>query len=149
LQAFDYISVSSLEQAITLLHQFGEHARPLSGGTDLIVQLRGGQRRANLLVDIKPLAELNQLTFDPLQGLTIGSAVPCTRLCNDPTLCQHYPGLLDAISLIGGVQINRATLVENLCSALPAPTAFPPDRGSSLLRSLVERQPPGGIRSSC
>jgi len=126
LQAFDYVPATSLEQALSLLTQHGEHARPLSGGTDLIVQLRGNLRRTKLLVDIKPVPELNQLSYDPSQGLTVGAAVPCTRLCSDPTLCEHYPGLVDAASLIGGVQIqSRATLGGNLCNASPAADSLP------------------------
>jgi len=126
MQAFDYIAASSLEQVIGLLHQHGEQARPLSGGTDLIMQLRSGQRRTKLLVDIKSVTEVNYLTYDPTHGLTIGAAVPCARLCSDAALEAYYPGLLEAISLIGGTQIqSRATLGGNLCNASPAADSLP------------------------
>jgi xanthine dehydrogenase FAD-binding subunit len=126
MQAFDYISASSLDQVIGLLHQHGENARPLSGGTDLIMQLRSGQRRVKLLVDLKKVPEVNQLTYDPLQGLSIGAAVSCVRLCSDPALNEYYPGLLEAVSLIGGTQIqSRATLGGNLCNASPAADSLP------------------------
>jgi len=126
MQAFDYIAASSLDQVIGLLHQHGENARPLSGGTDLVMQLRSGQRRVKLLVDIKPVHEVNQLIYDPLQGLSIGAAVSCVRLCSDPVLNEYYPGLLEAISLIGGTQIqSRATLGGNLCNASPAADSLP------------------------
>ena len=126
MQAFDYIAASSLEQVIGLLHQHGEQARPLSGGTDLIMQLRSGQRRVKLLVDIKSVTEVNDFIYDPTQGLVIGAAVPCARLCSDPTFCEQYPGLLEAVSLIGGTQIqSRATLGGNLCNASPAADSLP------------------------
>jgi xanthine dehydrogenase FAD-binding subunit len=126
LQPFNYIAAQNLEQVIALLSQHGENARLLSGGTDLIVQLRTGQRRTKLLVDIKPLPDVNQLSYDPQQGLTIGAAVPCTRLSKDPALREHYPGLVEALSLIGGVQIqSRATLGGNLCNASPAADSIP------------------------
>jgi CO/xanthine dehydrogenase FAD-binding subunit len=102
LQAFDFISAHSLEQVLSLLSLYGENARLLSGGTDLIVQMRSGLRRAELLVDIKPVPELNLLSYDSLQGLTIGAAVSCARLCSDPLVRQHYPGLVEAVALIGG-----------------------------------------------
>ena len=126
MQAFDFISAHSLEQVLSLLSLYGENARLLSGGTDLIVQMRSGLRRAELLVDIKPVPELNLLSYDPLQGLTIGAAVSCARLCNDPLVRQHYPGLVEAVALIGGVQIqSRATLGGNLCNASPAADSPP------------------------
>lgn len=126
MQAFDYIAAKSIEQAVTLLSQHGENARLLSGGTDLIGQMRSGLRRLALLVDIKPVPEVNVLSYDPLQGLIIGAAVPCVRLCSDPAVLAHYPGLVDAVSLIGGVQIqSRASLGGNLCNASPAADCIP------------------------
>jgi carbon-monoxide dehydrogenase medium subunit len=125
-QAFDYVSVHNIEIAVSLLDQYKENARVLSGGTDLINQLREGRRRAALLVDIKPIPEVNQITYDPIQGLWIGAAVSCLCLCSDPTVAARYPGLVDAASLIGGIQIQaRASLGGNLCNASPAADSIP------------------------
>jgi carbon-monoxide dehydrogenase medium subunit len=126
LQAFDYVSAHDVKQVVSLLSLHGENARILNGGTDLIVQLRGGVRRASLLVDIKSIPEVNQLTYDPTLGLSIGAAVPCWRICSHPAVLEHYPGLVDAVSLIGGVQIqSRATVGGNLCNASPAADSIP------------------------
>ena len=126
MQAFDYVAAQSVEQLISLLSQHGEKARILNGGTDLIVQLRGGTRQTSLLVDIKPIPELNQLTYDPDQGLTIGSAVPCWKLCSQPEVIEQFPGLVESAALIGGVQIqSRATVGGNLCNASPAADSIP------------------------
>jgi CO/xanthine dehydrogenase FAD-binding subunit len=126
MQAFDYIAASSLDQAVGLLSQHGEQASPLNGGTDLIVQLRSGQRRVKLLVDIKNIPEANWLTYDASLGLTIGAAISCAKLCSDPTISALYPGLCEAAALIGGTQIQaRATLGGNLCNASPAADSLP------------------------
>jgi CO/xanthine dehydrogenase FAD-binding subunit len=126
LQAFEYVSAQNVEQVVSLLSLHGEQARVLNGGTDLIVQLRGGTRRASLLVDIKPVPEVNQLSYDPERGLSIGAAVPCWSLCAHPAVKAYYPGLAEAASLIGGVQIqSRATLGGNLCNASPAADSIP------------------------
>ena len=126
MKAFDYVAAHSVEQVISLLNLHGEEARVLSGGTDLIVQLREGRKQAALLVDIKAVSEVNQLSYHPLQGLLIGAAVPCWRVCHDPAVVAHYPGLVDAAGLIGGRQIqSRASLGGNLCNASPAADSIP------------------------
>jgi carbon-monoxide dehydrogenase medium subunit len=66
------------------------------------------------------------LDFDPARGLRFGAAVPCFRLSEDPAIRAAYPALVDATSLIGGVQIqSRATLGGNLCTSSPAADSAP------------------------
>lgn len=126
MKAFDYVAAQRIEQVVSLLSRHGDNVRVLSGGTDLIVQMREGRKQAALLVDIKAVPEVNLLSYDPIQGLLIGAAVSCWRICNDPAVAEHYPGLVDAAALIGGIQIqNRASLGGNLCNASPAADSIP------------------------
>jgi carbon-monoxide dehydrogenase medium subunit len=90
------------------------------------VQLREGRKKAQLVVDIKGIPEANELVYDPSTGLLFGAAVSCYRICAEQTISNAYPGLIDAISLIGGVQIQgRASVGGNLCNASPAADAIP------------------------
>lgn len=126
MQAFDYVAANSIKEAVGLLSQDGDRARVLAGGTDLLVQLREGRLRAGLLVDIKSIPELNELTFDTMAGLRLGAAVPCFRIYSDTTVAKAYPGLIDAVSLIGGIQIQgRASVGGNLSNASPAADTIP------------------------
>lgn len=126
LHAFDYVAPSTLAEAITLLQQRGDRARVLSGGTDLIVQVREDRRALDLMIDAKNIPELVELTFDPVAGLTLGAAVSCQRMYNHPEIVKAYPGLIDAAELIGGTQIqNRASFGGNLCNSSPAADSIP------------------------
>ena len=126
MQQFRYIRAHNVEHAATLLLQHDGRARILAGGTDLIVALRERRLETELVIDIKGIPEVSELSFDPVEGLRIGSSVPCHRIYNDATTVAKYPGLIDAASLIGGIQIQgRASLGGNLCNASPAADSIP------------------------
>ena len=76
----DFAVPKTLSEALELMVSHGERARPIAGGTDILVQLRGGRRSADLLVDVKAIPELNQISYDPQTGLVLGAALPCYRI---------------------------------------------------------------------
>lgn len=101
-------------------------AFPMAGGTDLLVLLRSGRIEMDVLVDIKRIPETNRLAYDSREGLTIGAAVQCFRLCEDRQVRDLYPALVDSASLIGGVAVQgRATIGGNLCNAAPSADFVP------------------------
>ena len=71
MEAIEFIAPKTVADAVAALAAKGDRARMLAGGTDVLVQLRGGRRRAELLVDAKSIPELNQLSYSPRQGLTL------------------------------------------------------------------------------
>ncbi len=126
MQAFDYAAARSVDEVVSLLARHGDQARVLAGGTDIIVQVREGRRQVQMLVDVKGIPEVNQLSYDASQGLTIGAAVPCYKIYADEDIAGAYPGLIDAVSLVGGIQIQaRASVGGNLCNASPAADTIP------------------------
>jgi len=123
---FQYARASSISELVSLLLSDEDGTRILAGGTDLLAQLREGRKKARVLVDIKELPEANQLSYDPQAGLVIGAAVPCFRILKNAAITSNYSGLIDAVELIGGVQIQgRATLGGNLCNSSPAADSIP------------------------
>lgn len=125
-QAKRYLRPATIAEAVQALKEANGLGRPLAGGTDIIVDVREGRRVVDVLVDVKAIPELTMVDFDPARGLRIGAAVPCFRLSEDAMLRRAYPGLIDAASLIGGIQIqNRATLGGNLCTSSPAADSAP------------------------
>ena len=126
MKAFDYQAPETLDGAAALLSQHGERARVLAGGTDLLVQLRAGRYEVDVVVDVKRVPELNRITFDTASGLSIGAAIPCWRVAEYPEVRDRYPGLVDAISIIGGTGIQgRASLGGNLGNASPSADSTP------------------------
>jgi carbon-monoxide dehydrogenase medium subunit len=126
MKAFEYAAPRTLAEAVTLLAKHGGQARPLAGGTDIIVQVRENRRDLDCLVDVKHIPETNELSYDPQRGLRLGAAVPCCRIYEHAAIAKAYPGLIDAVSLVGGIQIqSRASVGGNLCNASPAADTVP------------------------
>jgi carbon-monoxide dehydrogenase medium subunit len=125
MEAFDYVAPSSLAEAYKHLAN-GQRTALLAGGTDIIVQLREGRRHCDQVLDLKRIPELMRLAFAPDGTLEIGAAVPVAEVYEDREVAARLPGLVDAASLIGGIQIQgRASLGGNLCSASPAADSAP------------------------
>ena len=117
---FTYVAPSSIDEAVSVLGQHGEKARPLAGGTDVLVQIRGGRYQLDAIVDVKNIPELLQIKHDS-SGLEFGAGVACCELYENAGIAAEYPGIIDAASLIGGIQIqSRAGLGGNLCNASPS-----------------------------
>ena len=126
MEDFDFATPKSLDEALTLLASKGDGARMIAGGTDILVQMRSGRRTAEVVVDVKEIPELNQLSYDPQNGLVLGAAVPCYRIYEDQAVASAYPGLIDTATLIGGIQIQgRASIGGNLCNAAPSGDSIP------------------------
>jgi carbon-monoxide dehydrogenase medium subunit len=126
LHAINYESPTTVDEAIKLLASHGDKARPLSGGTDLIIQLRAGVRRPEYIVDLKAIPALRQISFDLQTGLKLGPAVSCIEIYENADMRRYYPGLTEAAHLIGSLQIqSRASVGGNLCNGSPAADTTP------------------------
>ncbi len=122
----DYVSPASVDEAVGLLAEKGGKARVLAGGTDLIVHMRVGALTPELVIDSKAIPELRQLKIDSANGMTIGAAVPCHEIYQNDAVAEAYPGLIDAATLVGGIQIQgRASFGGNLCNSVPSGDTIP------------------------
>lgn len=123
---FRYVAPATLDEAVALLNEHGERARCIAGGTDILVQTRGGKYELDAIVDIKKIPEVMALDLAG-DGLHIGAAVPCHRIYEHEGIREAFPGIIDAAELIGGIQIqSRASLGGNLCNAAPSADGIPP-----------------------
>ena len=122
---FAYVAPSTVAEAVAELNKHGDRARPLAGGTDLLVKARANVWELDAVVDIKNIPELMTLTING-DGLSIGAAVPCYQVYDNSEVAAQYPGIVDSVSIIGGIQIqSRAGLGGNLCNAAPSGDGIP------------------------
>ena len=128
MQGFAYEAPSSLEALrarLAAAQGAGELTQVLAGGTDLLVQMKQGQRAPGLILDIKRVGETQTLEADS-ETLTIGASVSAAKAKAFPLVTEAFPGLAHAIDLIGSSQIQgRASLGGNLCNASPAGDTIP------------------------
>ena len=125
MEAFEYVAPRSLAEAYGLLGN-GKRSQFLAGGTDIIVQLRERRKSCDQLIDLKKIPETTGFRFEPDGSLSIGAATACAELYENAEILRRLPGLVDAASLIGGIQIqSRASLGGNLSNASPAADSSP------------------------
>lgn len=122
---FAYVAPSTVAEAVAELNKHGDRARPLAGGTDLLVKARANVWELDAVVDIKNIPELMTLTING-DGLSIGASVPCYQVYDNSEVAAQYPAIIDSVSIIGGIQIqSRAGLGGNLCNAAPSGDGIP------------------------
>jgi aerobic carbon-monoxide dehydrogenase medium subunit len=126
LHAISYEAPATMKEALRLLAVHGEKARPMCGGTDLIIQMRAGARQPECVIDVKGIPELRRISFDSKAGLRLGAAAACIEIHENAAMRKHYPGLTEAAHLIGSLQIqDRASVGGNLCNGSPAADTVP------------------------
>src|ERR1700675_76352 len=115
-----YLAPNTLDEAIKAFAAAGSAARILAGGTDLLVQMRSGAVKPGLIVDIKKITEMTAIEETADGGFRIGAAVPGAVLAEHARFGKVWPGVLEAVNLIGSTQVQgRASAGGNLCNGSP------------------------------
>lgn len=124
---FELLQPRNLEEALELKESFGDKAKVLAGGTDLLVLLKDRKMRAEAVMSLNRLRELNFIRSEDGRGITLGALTTHAAAAASPIIKQQCPDLAEACSQVGAVQIqNLGTLGGNLCNASPAADAAPP-----------------------
>lgn len=126
MQEMKFETPTTLDAAVGLLRAAGDTARVLAGGTDLLVQLRTERVEPTMVVDIKRIPGMQEITEIEDGSFRIGAAVPCQALGEHIALKTAWPGVVEGAELIGSTQIQgRASMGGNLCNASPAADSVP------------------------
>jgi carbon-monoxide dehydrogenase medium subunit len=121
----NYQAPSTVQEAVRILAGATGVAKILSGGTDLLVQLKSGRVKPDLIVDTKKLPGIMGIR-EVNGGFVIGAATPGAVIGEHEALGKAWPGVVEATNLIGSTQVQgRASLAGNLCNASPAADSVP------------------------
>jgi carbon-monoxide dehydrogenase medium subunit len=125
MKKFDYLKPRTLEEAISLLNQYGKKAALIAGGTDVIVMTKQKAMAPEVLISLRGIPGLDQIHSNG--SLRLGPLVTHRALEKSELIRKDFSCLADAVDCLGSIQIrNVATIGGNICTAAPsADTACP------------------------
>jgi carbon-monoxide dehydrogenase medium subunit len=116
----EYLRPRSIEEAISFYKRFGEKARYIAGGTDLMLKIMDRQLNPAYLISLKCIPGLDQIEYESGE-LRIGALTTHRKLELSPVIQKYFPVLRDAVENIGSVQVrNVATIGGNIVNAAPS-----------------------------
>jgi carbon-monoxide dehydrogenase medium subunit len=117
--SFGYVAAHSVEEALQLLTKHGEDAKLLAGGHSLIPTMKLRLASPRTLIDLGTVAGLRGVRMDG-NTLAIGALTVHTDVASAELVQKHLPGLADAASVIGDLQVrNRGTIGGSIAHADP------------------------------
>jgi len=120
-----YQSAKTVKDAVKFMQAAKGKGYILAGGTDLLVQMKSGARTPGVIVDVKKIPEMVSIV-EKNGSFTIGAATPAAVLGEHKKLRKTWPGVIEAVNLIGSTQVQgRASAGGNLCNASPAADSVP------------------------
>lgn len=123
---FEYYRPTVLGEAIALFDGYGERARILAGGTELINEMRFGKAKPERVIDVKHISGMDVIESTP-DGLRLGALVRIRDIETSGIVRTSSPALSHAAGTLGSVQVrNKATLGGNICRASPSADTIPP-----------------------
>ena len=118
--SFGYIAARSVEEALELMAKHGEEGKLLAGGHSLIPAMKLRLQSPQMLIDLGTVPGLRGVRVDG-SNLVIGALTVHTDVASSELVRQHLPGLADAASVIGDMQVrNRGTIGGSVAHADPA-----------------------------
>lgn len=143
MRTFEYLKPASVEDVLSQLAQYGDKAKVIAGGTDLMIQWKKSLVKLDCLISLRNVAELNFIEHSA--GLRIGSATTHRSLEQSAEIKEAFPVIHDAVSHLGSVQVrNSATIGGNLCNAAPSADTAPP---MLVLEAQVKIASSNGVRT--
>jgi len=123
--SLSYAAPTSVDAAVKLLAGASGLAKVLSGGTDLLIQMRAGRYKPELIVDTKKIPGIIGIREEN-GAFVVGAGTPGAVVEAHAGMNKAWPGVVEALDLIGSTQVQgRCSLAGNLCNASPAADSVP------------------------
>jgi probable selenate reductase FAD-binding subunit len=127
IREFDYLTPRGVSEAVSLMGKYGEKARFIAGGTDLVPLMKDRVITPRYVIDIKRLSSLDFIRWDDKEGLSIGTLTTIADILKSDVIKQRYYSLHQAAESFGTTQIrNMATIGGNICRSSPSADMVPP-----------------------
>jgi CO/xanthine dehydrogenase FAD-binding subunit len=137
----EYVKPNDLSDLHRIMEEYNGRTTVIAGGTNLIPEMRNGEKSPELLIDISDMAELSFIRENN-GSIAIGSATTIAEMAASPVLLDNSPMLASAAKQLGNpLTRNRATVGGNLANASPCADTAPP---LLALDAAVEILSPGG-----
>lgn len=115
LKSFEHLEPKNLTEACLLLNEHGPKAAVIAGGTDIIVRMKYGVKRPEVLVNLKQVSGLNDIVKTG-EEVRIGALATLTDVQRSGIIRQHCPSLAEAALAVGAAQLqNMGTIGGNIC----------------------------------
>jgi 4-hydroxybenzoyl-CoA reductase subunit beta len=116
LPRFEFVRPNNLADGLAVLAEHGENAKIMSGGTDLLINMKFRLDTPKVLVSLNAVPELQKIEVLSDGSLHIGGGCKLTELVKNTLISESYPALHDAIVSVGSRHVrNVGTLGGNLC----------------------------------
>jgi 4-hydroxybenzoyl-CoA reductase subunit beta len=116
LPRFEFLKPVSLEESLGLLEKYGGKAKVLAGGTDLLVNMKYGVVRPEIVVGIKAVPELCTISSHHEGHTAIGACVTLSDLARNSLMAENFPAFQSAVRSVASRHIrNMASIGGNIC----------------------------------
>ncbi len=126
MEPFEYLESQSIEEVLSLLTRYGNQAKVLAGGTDLVPLMRQKALHPQYIINLGKIASLKYIHSDSQTGLRIGAVTTIREIETSPILQGEYGMIPQAAIQLASIPIrNVATIGGNLCNASPSADMAP------------------------
>jgi CO/xanthine dehydrogenase FAD-binding subunit len=126
LPRFDYLDPKTVNEACLLLSKYGDKAKVMAGGTDLLVSMKQKKMIPSYVVNIKGIPNLDYIHYRQEEGLKIGALATLHSIAASPVIGEKFGLLQTACNKIGTPQVrNMGTIGGNICNGGPSQDSIP------------------------
>jgi len=126
LKPFEYLEPKTVEETVKFLSEYGDRAKVLAGGTDLLISMKKRKVNPHYIVCIKGIPDLDYIRYSQEGGLRIGALASHRAIADSPIIRDKFELLATACGKVGTPQVrNMGTIGGNICQGGPSQDTIP------------------------